>query len=155
MLTDAGCVTSKMIVVIIQTNKKICAQIRVIESAQSPSSDVITQNASQLDGNVTTMMIVGMDQTKENAQTIHVQQRNSNAKVDTVSKKSLNVMEIVTAWIFPMKWIVLPDIQMESIVRRISLNVIITFACDKMTYVMEPMIVTMGQMKRKNFAVSH
>jgi hypothetical protein len=44
---------------------------------------------------------------------------------------------------------------MESIAQRISLNVIITFACDKMTYVMEQMTVMMVQMKRKSFAVSH
>ena len=143
-----------MIVAIIQTSKKICAQIKAIESARSLSSDVITQNVSQLDGNVTTMMIVGMDQTKENAQITHVQQRDSNVKVDIVSKKSLNVTEIVTAWTFPMKWTVPLGIQMESIVRRISLNVIITFACDKMIYVTELMIVMMVQMKRKNFAVS-
>jgi hypothetical protein len=139
-------------VAIIQTSKKICAQIKAIERARSLSSDVITQNVSQLDGNVTTMMIVEMDPTKENAKITHVQQTNSNAKVDTVSKKSLNVTGIVTAWIFLMKWIVLLGIQMESIVQRISLNVITTFACDKMTYVMEQMIVTMGQMKRKNCA---
>jgi hypothetical protein len=92
-----------MIVATIQTSKKICVQIKAIESARSLSSDVITQNVSQLDGNVTTMMIVGMDQTKEYAQITRVQQRDSNAQVDTVSKKSLNVTEIVTAWIFPMK----------------------------------------------------
>ena len=143
-----------MIVAIIQTSRKICAQIKAIESARSLSSDVITQNVFQLGGSVIMTMIVGMGRMNENAPIILVPLKDSNAKVDTVSKKNLNVMETVIAWIFQMKWIVLLGIRMESIVRKINLNVITTFVLDKMTCVMEQMIAMTGQMKRKNFAVS-
>ena len=143
-----------MIAATTQMNKKICAQIKGIESARSLSSDVITQNVFQLVGSVIMTMIVGMGRMNENAPIILVLMKDSNAKVDTVSKKNLSVMATVIAWIFQMKWIVLLGIQMESIVRKISLNVITTFVWDKMTCVTEQMIVMTAQMKRKNFAVS-
>ena len=77
-----------MIVAIIQTSRKICAQIKAIESARSLSSDVITQNVFLLDGNVIMMTIAEMDRTKENVQIIHAPQIGSNVTVDIVSKKN-------------------------------------------------------------------
>ena len=116
-----------MIAATTQMNKKICAQIKGIESVRSPSSGVITQNVFQLAGSVIMTMIVEMDRMNVNAPIILALLKDSNAKVDTASKKNLNVMVTVIAWIFQMKWIVLLGIQMESIARKISLNVITTF----------------------------
>merc|ERR1719458_724882 len=55
-----GGVILKMIAEIIQTSKKICVLTKGTGSALNLSTDAITLNVSQLDGNVTMMTIVGM-----------------------------------------------------------------------------------------------
>merc|ERR1719367_456452 len=77
---NVGCVISRMIAATTQMNKKICAQIKGIESARSLSSDVITPNVFQLVGSVIMTMIVGMVRMNENAPIILVLMKDSNAK---------------------------------------------------------------------------
>lgn len=79
-----GYVTLKMIAEIIQTSKKICVLTKGTGSALNLSTDAITLNVSQLDGNVTMMTIVGMVRMNVIALTTPVLQNDSNAIVDIV-----------------------------------------------------------------------
>ena len=85
---NVGYVISKMIVGTTQTNKNSCALTKVIGNVLNPNFDAPMPNAFPHVGNVIMMMIVGMDQTNKIVKIILAQQKDSNARVDIVSKKS-------------------------------------------------------------------
>ena len=88
---------SKMTVVTTQTNKKNYVLIRAIVNVLNPNFDVVMLNVFRLVGNVIMTMIVETGQMNKIVKSTLVQQKDSNAKVGTVSKKNSNVTEIETA----------------------------------------------------------
>ena len=77
-----------MIVVTTRTSKRICAVNKATENALNPNFDVPMTNVFQLDGSVTTMMIVAITQMNRIALIILALQRGSNVQVGIASKKS-------------------------------------------------------------------